>query len=612
MATPTKIGVAGHIDCPAHLTVKQALLGLQALLGVEVEVEEFDSKERFDEWLAANLGRFGPRAAGHSTAPLVWMQGDDYIGGQADAMAFLKAAFMSGGNAHRRLRATHDNDVLGASAGSGGGGDTAMEDTATEFDHDLIVIGGGSGGLACGKEAAALGANVLLLDLVKPSPQGTTWGLGGTCVNVGCIPKKLMHTAALMGEHVNEDAKAFGWTAEGVKHDWETMVQAVNDHVRSLNFGYRVQLREKGITYKNALGKITGPHTVELTTKKGKKSTVTGRRIVIAVGGRPTMPDMPGVEHALSSDDLFSLATPPGKTLVVGASYVALECAGFMSGLGYDVSVAVRSVVLRGFDREMATDVVNGLKEHGTNLLMKVSPLSIEKNDEGRLAVTLKDNESGETRVEVFDTVFMATGRAADTSKLGLDSVGVKTDAKGKIVCVNEQTSVPHIYAIGDVVAGVPELTPVAIQSGKLLARRLFGDDTTAMNYDKVATTVFTPIEYGAIGLTEEDARAKYGEERVDVYHSVWDPLEWTVPHKSVRAHAKVIVDLEDDERVLGMHYFGPNAGEIIQGYAVAVLMGATYRDLADTVGIHPTVSEEFTTMTARKSAGDDPAKSGC
>jgi thioredoxin reductase (NADPH) len=217
----------------------------------------------------------------------------------------------------------------------------------------LIVIGGGSGGLACAKEAQKLGARVAVLDFVKPSPHGTTWGLGGTCVNVGCIPKKLMHTAALMGESAME-AENYGWKRSGSQapHSWNTLRDNVQDHIKSLNFGYRVQLREQGVTYLNKLGKFVGPNTLEVVDKKGKKETITGARFVVAVGGRPTPLACPGGELAISSDDLFSLENPPGKTCVVGASYVALECAGFIHGLKQgEVSVLIRSIPLRGFDR---------------------------------------------------------------------------------------------------------------------------------------------------------------------------------------------------------------------------------------------------------------------
>lgn len=348
-----------------------------------------------------------------------------------------------------------------------------------DYDFDCIVVGGGSGGLACAKEISQLGFKVACLDYVKPSPAGSTWGLGGTCVNVGCIPKKLMHTAALHGEHA-EHAKAYGWNFGMGTHDWATMRQNVQDHIKGLNFGYRVQLREKGVQYLNKLGKFIDAHTLEVTDKKGNVSTITGRRFVVAVGGRPSPLSCPGGELAISSDDLFSLDESPGKTCVIGAGYVALECAGFISGLKQgEVTVAVRSIPLRGFDTDVVDYCVEALKANGTGFKMGVTPSSIEKLPSGMLKVTLSDGSSDE-----YKTVLAATGRRADTQALGLDTLVDVNPKNGKIVCSNEQTSVPHIYAVGDVVDNAPELTPVAIQAGRLLAHRLFGDSTQVRTHN--------------------------------------------------------------------------------------------------------------------------------
>lgn len=530
-----------------------------------------------------------------------------FLGGCDATLAWVRANFLSGGAAHKPPLARHDNDLDSAAAPAPvpGGPLAAMAPRA--YDYDLVVIGGGSGGLACSKEAAALGAKVAVLDFVKPSWAGSTWGLGGTCVNVGCIPKKLMHTAALLGESLG-DARAYGWAVpEGaperhglLAHDWSAMVGAVQDHISSLNFGYRVQLKDKGVKYENALGRFVGPHALELTDKKGKVSTLTARRFVVAVGGRPKALDIPGGELAVSSDDLFALPAAPGRTLVVGASYVALECAGFLAGLGYDVTVAVRSILLRGFDQQIAELIGEAIVEHGARLLRATLPTRIERAAGGRLAVTLRHSETGAESVELFDTVFTATGRVADTARLGLDAAGVRAQADGKLACVHEQTNVPHIYAVGDVVAGRPELTPVAIMAGRLLARRLFGGATEGMDYERIPTTVFTPLEYGCVGLSEEDAIAKFGAGAVEVFHANYTPLEWAVveARPQGKCYAKLIVHTADDERVVGFHVLGPNAGEITQGWGAAIRLGATYQSFISTVGIHPTSSEEFTTLS--------------
>ncbi|VDN32585.1 unnamed protein product [Gongylonema pulchrum] len=389
-----------------------------------------------------------------------------------------------------------------------------------EHQYDLAVIGGGSGGLAAAKEAARLGKKVVCLDFVKPSTMGTTWGLGGTCVNVGCIPKKLMHQAALLGEQI-EDAKKFGWQvpAGEIKLDWERMKSAVQDHIASLNWGYRVQLRERSVTYMNSYATFTGSHELTAKNKKGKIEKVTADKFLIATGLRPRFPDVPGaLECCISSDDLFSLPYNPGKTLCVGASYVSLECAGFLRGIGNDVTVMVRSILLRGFDQDMAERIRKHMMEHGIKFVQSV-PVKYEKireatnNGPGLIRVhTIQQRGDGvnEEVTEDFNTVLMAIGRDAVTNELGLEKIGVKRTASGKIVGRREQSiSCPYVYAVGDVLNGCPELTPVAIQAGRVLMRRIFTGNSELTEYDKVPTTVFTPLEYGCCGLSEEVAVQK-------------------------------------------------------------------------------------------------------
>ena len=501
----------------------------------------------------------------------------------------------------------------------------------TTAHYDLIVIGGGSGGLACAKKASKLlgqsdaGPKVAVCDFVKPSPPGTTWGLGGTCVNVGCIPKKLMHQASLLGEGMH-DAKSYGWeVAEQTKHNWETMVTNVQMHIKSLNFGSRSDLMTEGVKYYNAYATFTDANTVTAVDKKGKTHTLTADKFVVATGGRPRYPDIPGAkEHCITSDDVFAMKTPPGKTLVVGASYVALECAGFINGVGFDTTVMMRSSPLRGFDQQMAGHIKTYMEETAKiKFLEGAVPTAVELTDGGRKKVTwqLKD---GTTASDEYDTVLLAIGRNVCTDAIGLDAAGVKVNPRsGKVpVSATEQTNVPHIYALGDIIDGealdppsaLTELTPVAIQAGRLLASRLFVDGFEGkMDYGLVPTTVYTPIEYGSCGLAEEDAIAKLGEKNVEVYHSYFKPLEWTVPHRGDNAcYAKIICDLTDSERVIGLHVCGPNAGEMTQGFAVAMRCGATKADFTNTVGIHPTTAEEFTILSVSKRSGDSAEKAGC
>jgi thioredoxin reductase len=330
----TRINVAGLKSCGHFELAKTASLGLSAICPdkYSVDIQEFPSKEEYSSALAAIKDRL--RAPEHTESPIVWLDDNAYVGGAPQLIDWGRRIL---GQAPLKPPAMQPDNY----------------DPGHAYTYDLLVIGGGSGGLACSKAAVKLGAKVGVMDFVKPSPQGTTWGLGGTCVNVGCIPKKLMHTAALYGEFSHE-AEAYGWKRSGSEapHSWQTLMENVGDHIKSLNFGYRVQLREEGVSYVNKLGRLLDAHTIETTDKKGKKDTITAARIVVSVGGRPTPLECPGGDLAISSDDLFSLDHAPGRTCVVGAGYVAMECAGFINGLKQgDVTVLVRSIPLRGFDR---------------------------------------------------------------------------------------------------------------------------------------------------------------------------------------------------------------------------------------------------------------------
>nr|XP_033944950.1 thioredoxin reductase 3 isoform X1 [Pseudochaenichthys georgianus] len=509
------------------------------------------------------------------------------------------------------------------------------------YDYNLIVIGGGSGGLACSKEAAALGKKAMVLDYVVPTPKGTTWGLGGTCVNVGCIPKKLMHQTAMLGTAI-QDARKFGWEIDEkgeaseqqrprrsrrgdigpvcrVKHNWDTMKDAVSNYIGSLNWGYRVALRDKNVNYVNAYAEFIEPHKVKATNKQGKETFYTAEKFIIATGERPRYLGIPGdKEFCITSDDLFSLPHCPGKTLVIGASYVALECGGFLAGLGLDVTVMVRSILLRGFDQEMANRAGEHMEEHGVKFLRKYVPIKVEEleaGSPGRLKVTAKSTESDEVIEGEYNTVLIAVGRDACTDKIGLDKTGVKVNPKtGKVpVSDEEQTNVPHIYAIGDILEGKWELTPVAIQAGRLLARRLYGGGKLKCDYINVPTTVFTPLEYGCCGLSEDRAIELYGQENLEVFHSLFWPLEFTVPNRdNNKCYAKIICNKLDNDRVIGFHYLGPNAGEVTQGFGTAMKCGATKEQLDNTIGIHPTCAEIFTTLEVTKSSGGEITGTGC
>ncbi|KFV74912.1 Thioredoxin reductase 1, cytoplasmic, partial [Dryobates pubescens] len=445
------------------------------------------------------------------------------------------------------------------------------------------------------QEAAKYEKKVLVLDFVKPTPLGNSWGLGGTCVNVGCIPKKLMHQAALLGQAL-QDARKFGWQfTEEVNHNWMTMTESVQNYIGSLNWGYRVALREKSVTYENAYGEFVGPHTIKVLPKPIEK-LYTAERFLIATGERPRYLGIPGdKEYCISSDDLFSLPYCPGKTLVVGASYVALECAGFLAGLGLDVTVMVRSILLRGFDQDIANKIGEYMEEHGVKFIREFVPIKIEEGAPGILKVTAKSAKGNEIVEGEYNTVLLAIGRDSCTRNIGLDKVGVQINEKTGKVPVNdeEQTNVPYIYAVGDILQDKLELTPVAIQAGRLLVRRLYAGATTKCDYVNVPTTVFTPLEYGACGYPEEVAVEKFGEENIEVYHSHFWPLEWTVPSRdNNKCYAKIICNIKDNERVIGFHVLGPNAGEVTQGFAAAMKCGITKEQMDNTIGIHPVCAE--------------------
>jgi len=473
------------------------------------------------------------------------------------------------------------------------------------YDYDFFVIGGGSGGLAASKRAASLGKRVAVADFIVPSPAGTTWGLGGTCVNVGCIPKKLMHMAAQSASQA-QDMHHVGWESKQT-HNYENMLTNVNNYIRSLNWGQKSELMSNDIKYYNKYASFIDKNTLKLVGKDGKEETVTADKILIAAGGRPSNGGYEGAELCIDSDDFFWRKKVPGRTLVVGASYIALECAGFIAGLGFDTTVMVRSIFLRGFDQQMANMVASYMEGHGVNFVRQQVPSKFTKADDGQIIVHTKDGVFGK-----YDTVLLAIGRQGNAGKLNLEAAGVEYEsATGKIIGrMDEATNVDNIYAIGDIVKGCPELTPVAIQAGRLLASRLFDNASKKMDYNNVATVVFTPLEYGTCGLSEEAAIEKLGEFAV-VYHAYYKPLLWELNDQRDNCFLKIVVDSRTDV-IVGMHIVGPSAGEIMPGYAAAMKCGLTKAQLDDTVGIHPTDGEAFTTLFTIKNDDLPDDAGGC
>jgi thioredoxin reductase (NADPH) len=495
-----------------------------------------------------------------------------------------------------------------------------MADEAV-YDFDLFVIGGGSGGLACAKQAASLGVKVGLADFVTPSPQGTTYGLGGTCVNVGCIPKKLLHIAAHRAETLRE-AHEYGFegpSREGVVSQWEKLITSINMYIRKLNWNYKTELRNSNVKFYNAFATFADAHTLELKNKAGAVEKVTAKFILVATGGRPSLGGYPGAEECcISSDDIFWQKTAPGKTLVVGASYIALECAGFLAGLGYDTTVMVRSILLRGFDQDIADRIGGSLERRGVAFVRETVPSRFEKAEDGKKIVFVKDPSTGvESEFGRFDTVLMAVGRTGTANSLNLEAVGVeykKSNGKIKIDNSQDRTNVENIFAIGDVVDGRIELTPPAIFAGKLLADRLFAYGSETLDYNNIATTVFTPVEYGCVGVTEDQAKELYPYSTV--YHKVFQPLDdvLIIDKPNDECYMKVIAE-PTEGRLVGIHFYGPHAGEVIQGLAVAMKAGCTKHDLDNTIGIHPTNAEQFVSMSLTQVKEDGvelEANGGC
>ena len=429
---------------------------------IKVVEHEFPDRGDFRQWLVDDGFRnhFSAEGKQHVSSPVVWFGKSDKEGGEEKPDPTDIERYLGGHDAVLDWCRDFVNPSVSMTDPI-----TMVDDGHTAdhgYDYDLIVIGGGSGGMAAAKEAAAFGAKVALCDFVKPSPKGTTWGLGGTCVNVGCIPKKLFHMAAGVRESIEADSNFYGISAvadqkpddfgqlaspETPPAHWGVVKDNIQNYIRGLNFKYRVRLREKKVNYLNKLATFKDAHTVEVVDKKGRTSEITASRFLVAVGGRPAPVDCEGGELAISSDDIFFLPEDPGKTLCIGASYISLECAGFLAGLGRDVTVAVRSILLRGFDRECADRIGKYMTDHGVKFKMEVTPTKLEKVDGDKIKVTFSDGSS-----DVYDTVLGAIGRHADTDKLGLDKVGVETNPKNKkILAQQEQTSTPNIYCVGDV-----------------------------------------------------------------------------------------------------------------------------------------------------------------
>lgn len=443
------------------------------------------------------------------------------------------------------------------------------------MDYDLFVIGAGSGGVRAARMAAGFGANVAIAEDLY---------LGGTCVNVGCVPKKL-YVYASEYRHAFEDAQGFGWSAQKPEFDWRTLRENKTEEIARLNSIYDKMLGNAGAEVIHGRAKIVGPNEVEVGGKR-----YTAEKILIATGGWPRKDTRPGTaEYGVTSNEIFDLPEFPKRVLIAGGGYIAVEFAGIFNGLGAEVIQLYRGpLFLRGFDQDVREFAAQELPKAGIDLRFEVIIDSIEKADDGLLC---KLSDGSEV---VVDQVLYAIGRVPNTEGLGLENVDVKCNDAGYIEVDDDfRTSVPSIFAVGDVTGGV-ELTPVALAEGMAFARKQYGAVDRPVEYEFIPSAVFCQPNIGSVGFTEERAREEF--EGVTIYKSTFRPMKHTISGRDERTLMKLIVD-DATDRVVGVHMMGPDAGEIIQGIAIALKAGATKATFDATIGIHPTAAEEFVTM---------------
>ncbi|KAL3717401.1 hypothetical protein ACJRO7_008911 [Eucalyptus globulus] len=459
-------------------------------------------------------------------------------------------------------------------------------EAARHYDFDLFTVGAGSGGVRASRFAANFGATVAVCELpFSTISSETAGGVGGTCVLRGCVPKKLLVYASKYA-HEFEESHGFGWMYDAEpKHDWSTLMANKNAELQRLTGIYKNILKNANVTLIEGRGKIVDPHTVDVDGK-----LYSARHILVSVGGRPFIPEIPGREYAIDSDLALDLPSKPEKIAIIGGGYIALEFAGIFNGLSSDVHVFIRQKkVLRGFDEEIRDFVAEQMSLRGIEFHTEESPQAIQKLPDGSLS--LKTNKG---TVEGFSHIMFATGRRPNTKNLGLETVGVKMTKNGAIeVDEFSRTSVPSIWAVGDVTDRI-NLTPVALMEGGALAKTIFLNEPTKPDYRAVPSAVFSQPPIGQVGPSEEQAIQEYGD--VDIFTANFRPLKATLSGLPDRVFMKVIVCAKTN-RVLGLHMCGEDSAEIVQGFAVAVKAGLTKADFDATVGIHPTTAEEFVTM---------------
>jgi len=443
-----------------------------------------------------------------------------------------------------------------------------------EHDFDLFVVGAGSAGVRAARMAGGFGARVAIAE---------DRYLGGTCVNVGCIPKKLLVYASHFSEDF-EDAGGFGWTVGKSTFAWKSLIQRKDVEIERLHRVYAELLAAAGVTTIKGHAGLADPHTVVVDDKPYQ-----AERIVVATGSWPVVPEFPGSEHVITSNDAFFLDELPQRVLIVGGGYIAVEFAGIFAALGSATTLIYRGpLFLRGLDHDIREFLAAEMIKKNVELVFNTTIEAVEKV-RGQLKAHLSDGSQREA-----ERIFYATGRTPNVKGLGLEALGVKLDARGAVIVDEDfRSSVPSIYAIGDVINRV-KLTPVALAEGMMLAKTLYGGSKGPLNYTDIPTCIFSQPNVGTVGLTEEQAREQCGA--CKVYKSTFTPLKHTLSGRNEKTLIKLIVE-QDSDRVVGAHMVGPDAGEIIQGIAIALKAGATKATFDATIGIHPTMAEEFVTM---------------
>jgi glutathione reductase (NADPH) len=448
-----------------------------------------------------------------------------------------------------------------------------------QFDVDLFVIGAGSGGVRASRIASEHGARVMVAEEYR---------VGGTCVIRGCVPKKLLVYASRFAYEF-EEAAAFGWTIKGAKFDWPTLIANKDKEIARLEAAYRATLGRNKVEIVESRAIVEDAHTLRIL-KTGAR--VRAGKILVAAGGHPVMPEIPGGELAISSNEAFHLKKFPRRIMIVGGGYIGLEFAGLFAGLGAQVLLVHRGdELLRGFDEDVRHHVRVEMEQHGIHVILRHTVAAIEKKGRA-LCARLSDGAAHEV-----DQVMFATGRRANTAGIGLEAAGVAIDSRGAIaVDANSRTTVPSIFAIGDVTDRL-QLTPVAIREGHAFADSEFGNKPWAVDHTNVPTAVFSEPEIGVVGLTESEAKA--GGRETDIYRTSFRPMKATMSGRATTVLMKLVVDRESD-RVLGVHIVGEGAAEMVQMVAIAVKMGAKKSDLDATVALHPSSAEELVTLRAK------------